>query len=271
MIKSSRRDWILRSIFFGTPLACFGYGSLIEKHLIDVTRADIPLKPEFGSLDGLKIALMSDFHHDDFGDNAFIARAVQTVNDEQVDLVMLAGDYISDDRAALEPLFNELRHLRPGIGTFAVLGNHDRWHLHNSLFALSEDAGVRLLINEAVEYDNFIISGIDSCWGGRPNLEVTLKPTHPDKPVITGWHEPDTFDTYNDPRIILQMSGHTHGGQVCAPAIGPILLPQYGRKYPYGHYQQGDGSLFVTRGIGTMTIPTRFLCAPELAILTLKA
>jgi predicted MPP superfamily phosphohydrolase len=253
------------------PLSCFGYGSLIEKRLIDVTRTDIPLGPDYTNLDGLKIALLSDFHHDDFGDNSLIARAVEIINEEQVDLVMLAGDYISDDRTALKPLFNELRNLRPGIGTFGVLGNHDRWHLHDSLYTLAEDAGVRMLVNEAVEFDNFILSGIDSCWGGRPDLAGTLQPTHPDKAVITGWHEPDTFDTYDDSRIILQMSGHTHGGQVCSPAVGPILLPQYGRNYPYGHYQSGDRSLFVTRGIGTMTIPARFLCAPEVAILTLKA
>jgi predicted MPP superfamily phosphohydrolase len=91
-----------------------------------------------------------------------------------------------------------------------------------------------------------------------------------DKPILLAWHEPDTFDFYSDPRIALQLSGHTHGGQICAPVVGPLLLPEYGRKYPYGLYRRGTANLFVTRGIGTLTIPARFLCAPEVAILSLK-
>ncbi|HRQ90871.1 MAG TPA: metallophosphoesterase, partial [Bacteroidia bacterium] len=71
------------------------------------------------------------------------------------------------------------------------------------------------------------------------------------------------------PRVALQVSGHTHGGQIRAPFYGPVLLPDYGQTYPYGHYRRDATSLFVTRGIGTLTVPARILCPPEVAMLRL--
>lgn len=269
-MKSTRRAF-LRSTFFGTPAAAFCYGSVIEKQLIDLTRTDIPIPSRHSQLDGLSVAVMADFHHDDFGDDDLIARAVDRINREQVDLVMLAGDYISQDPVALSPLLAELRNLQPKLGSFAVFGNHDRWHGNANLSRLFEEAGITLLDNEIVEFPSFTVAGLDSFWGGQPDLPGVLHRASADKPILLGWHEPDTFSLYRDDRVILQMSGHTHGGQVCAPVYGPILLPRYGKRFPYGHYRRERSSLFVTRGIGTLTIPTRFLCAPEVAILTMRA
>ncbi|MEM9016467.1 MAG: metallophosphoesterase, partial [Verrucomicrobiota bacterium] len=192
------------------------------------------------------------------------------INEEQVDVIFLVGDYISRDPRAMVPLGNELRNLRSSYGTFGVLGNHDRWHFDPRIVTKLSEAGVQLLINEAAEFDEFACVGLDSIWAGHPELKDTLARLPQDKPVFLAWHEPDTFDTYEDDRVVLQMSGHTHGGQVCAPVQGPILLPEFGKNYPYGVYERGHSSLFVTRGIGTLTIPTRFLCAPEVAILTLR-
>lgn len=268
-MKISRRKWLSRAVFYGGGFGGFGYGSIIEKRRLDITRRAIPLPERHAALDGLKIAVMGDFHHDDFGDNSLVRRAVKAINGENVDFVYLVGDYISEDAAAIVPLCGELSDLRSSFGTFGVMGNHDRWHPDPILPATLADAGVRLLTNQAQEFEHFAIVGMDSLWGGTPDLPFALEKIDPDKPVILGWHEPDTFATHSDPRIVLQVSGHTHGGQICAPVYGPILLPEHGRKYPYGHYQRGDSSLFVTRGIGTLNIPARFLCPPEVAILTL--
>ncbi|MEN8716356.1 MAG: metallophosphoesterase [Verrucomicrobiales bacterium] len=266
----SRRKSIARILFYGSPLASFGYGSLIEKRLVSVTKKEIPLQEAHGSLDGFRVAVMGDFHHDDFGDNDLIRRAVEEINAEGVDLVMLVGDFVSEDPRALSPLCNELQNLRPRLGSFAVHGNHDRWHVGSVLGKHLIDAGIRLLSNESVEFTDVVVAGLDSIWGGNPDLPGTFKNAGKDKPIIAGWHEPDTFNLYQDPRVALQVSGHTHGGQICAPVKGPILLPRYGKLYPYGHYQKNGSSLFVTRGIGTLTIPARFLCQPEVAILTLR-
>jgi predicted MPP superfamily phosphohydrolase len=270
-MKMTRRNWIARTTILGSGFGCFGYGTLVEKHWLDVTRKIIPLAPDHAALDGLKIAVMADFHFDDYGDKNLIRRAVNVINEEKVDLVCLPGDFISTDPASVIPLCNELGELRSRFGTYGMMGNHDRVHLTSAALKTLDRAGVRMLVNESEEFDDFAIAGIDSFCRGNPDLAGAIRSVDPGKPVILGWHEPDTFDTYADPRIALQISGHTHGGQICAPVYGPVLLPIFGKNYPYGHYQRGLNSLFVTRGIGTLTIPARFLCAPEVAILSLSA
>tara|TARA_R110002096_G_scaffold261041_3_gene454311 strand:- start:1910 stop:2722 length:813 start_codon:yes stop_codon:yes gene_type:complete len=270
-MKMTRRQWLARIGFYGSPMAAFGYGSLVEKQWIDLNRVDVPLSPRHGHLDGMTVAVLGDFHHDDFGDDQLIERAVTAINDEGVDLIMLVGDYISNDVSAAEPLCHELRNLRSKFGCFGILGNHDCWNLDRNLLQYLEAAGIRLLVNESVEFDDFAVTGLDSIWGGSPSMAWAKREVPPEKPILLGWHEPDTFDNYQEDNIVLQMSGHTHGGQVCAPVYGPVLLPDYGKKYPYGLYRDDERALYVTRGIGTITIPTRFLCRPEVAILTLKA
>jgi uncharacterized protein len=263
----SRRRWLSRAAFYGTGIGGATYGSVIEKNWLDITRTEVPLSPNHSALEGMKIAVMGDFHHDDFGSNGLIQRAVKAINEENVDLVYLVGDYISRDASAIVPLCEELVNLRSTLGTFGVMGNHDYWHNSPLLISTLKEAGVRMLINDTREFDHFTLAGMDSCWGGIPNFSKAISGIDPDKPVIMGWHEPDTFDFNKDPRIVLQVSGHTHGGQIRAPFLGPLILPEYGRKYPYGLYRRDGSSLFVTRGIGTLNIPARFLCPPEVAIL----
>ncbi|MDF1825436.1 MAG: metallophosphoesterase [Verrucomicrobiales bacterium] len=269
-MKTSRRNFLVRLALYGSPLAGFSYGSLIEKNFLTVNRTDIPVSGGRSGLHGLKVALMADFHHDDYGNDGLIRRAVEAINAENVDVVMLAGDYISDQTAAMESLCGALSGLRPRLGSFGVLGNHDGWHFDESIPRLLGEAGIRLLVNESADFSEFAVAGADSYWAGRPDLAHALGDTDKDKPVILGWHEPDTFDSYGDRRIALQLSGHTHGGQICAPFHGPVTLPRYGKKYPFGHYKQANRSLYVTRGMGTVNIPARFLCAPEVAILTMR-
>lgn len=267
-MKITRRNWIARSAVYGSGFACFGYGALVEKRWLDVTRTIIPLSPGHAALDGMKIAVMADFHFDDYGDRGLIRRAVKAINEEKVDFVCLPGDFVSRESEGVIPLCEELGNLRSRLGTYGMMGNHDT-HLAPAALRAMADAGIKMLVNESKEFDHFALAGIDSYCRGNSDLPGVIRSIDNRKPVILGWHEPDTFDTYADPRIALQISGHTHGGQICAPLYGPILLPIFGKNYPYGLYQRGENSLFVTRGIGTLTIPARFLCAPELALLRL--
>lgn len=268
-MRPTRRKWLARTLFCGGGAGAFGYGSLVEKRRLSVTRQGIPLAASHAALDGLKIAVMGDFHHDDFGDDELIRRAVEVINHERVDLVYLIGDYISSDVSAIAPLAEVLRDLRSTLGTFAVMGNHDVRFFDPLLIESLERAGVTILVNEALEFEHFGLVGMMSYRGDHRQLPFALDKIPSTKPVILGWHEPDSFAAYNDPRVALQVSGHTHGGQICAPFYGPLLLPEFGKKYPHGHYRRGDTSLFVTRGIGTLRIPARFLCPPEVALLTL--
>lgn len=272
----NRRNF-LRFGFYGSGAGLFGYGSLIERRFPVIERVTCPLPPRHGGLDGLTIALMSDFHHDDFEDDTLMGRAIEATNALNPDLVMLTGDYISRDPAGLEMLGEHFGNLRARLGVFGCLGNHDQWVNGPKITAKLERSGVSTLVNAATELrapatgERFLLAGLESAWDGDPNLAKTLRGAPSDLPVLLGWHEPDPFDTVEDDRVLLQMAGHTHGGQVCAPFYGAIRLPSYGKKYVAGLFERGGRRLYVTRGIGAMGVPVRFCCPPEIALLTLRA
>ncbi len=266
--KWTRRDWLFRGSYLSAAGA-FAYGSLFERLHIVLERVTCPLPERFAHLDGMRIAFMADFHFDDFGNEKMLHRVVKTVNDESVDLVVLGGDYISNDPAYLEPLGEILENLRARLGIFGILGNHEYHYDRGKALHILGNKGVRFLLNEVEEFEGFSLIGQDSAWEGVPFIEGSLSRAPKDKPVIVAWHEPDSFDFYQDPGVVLQLSGHTHGGQICVPFFGPLLLPPLGKKYSAGLYQDGERHLYVTRGIGTLNIPARFLCPPEVTILTL--
>ena len=122
---------------------------------------------------------------------------------------------------------------------------------------------------------SFAVVGLESVWGGDPDYHFATQALPADMPRILSMHEPDYFDNVGGlpdslTRPILQVSGHTHGGQVCAPFIGPILLPSWGKKYPAGLFGTPGRQLYVTRGVGTIGPSARFLCRPEVTLLTLR-
>jgi predicted MPP superfamily phosphohydrolase len=176
------------------------------------------------------------------------------------------------------PLLEHLRKLEAAHGVFAVMGNHDGWNIDGAMVReLFEKVGISFLINRhsllSIGGDPLAIAGTDFIWRGKPDPVRTLKGIAPGIPVLAMVHEPDYFDVMAAQRnILLQVSGHTHGGQCRVPLAGyaPITV-KYGRNYNYGEYTRGDSKLFVTRGVGTTGPRVRFACPPELAVLTLRA
>ncbi len=273
---TSRRNF-LRLGFYGTGVGAFGYGSLIERRSPRIERVTCPLPEAHEGLDGLRIAVMSDFHHDDFHDDGLIGGAIESMNALKPDLVMFPGDFISSDVAGMDALVGHFRRIESRLGAFACLGNHDQWNAPEGVTKQLERGGVSLLKNAASELrsprtgERFMIAGLESAWSGDPDLSKTLRGVNGDVPVLLGWHEPDPFDSITDGRVLLQMSGHTHGGQVCAPFYGAIQLPRYGHKYVAGLFGDEQARLYVTRGIGSMGVPVRFCCPPEISLITLRA
>jgi predicted MPP superfamily phosphohydrolase len=139
-----------------------------------------------------------------------------------------------------------------------------------------EKAGIPFLINRnsqlRIKGDTLAVAGTDFVWLGKPDPAATLKGVAPGTPVLALVHEPDYFDVISAQRdILLQVSGHTHGGQCRVPLIGyaPAKV-DFGRKYIKGAFTRGDSNLFVTSGVGTVGLRVRFACPPELAVLTLR-
>jgi predicted MPP superfamily phosphohydrolase len=244
---------------------------------LSITRKDMVCPKLPPGLDGLRIGLLADFHFRPEQDGELIERVVAKVHGEKLDLVALAGDFIDSQAGTLTPLLERLEKLSAAHGVFAVMGNHDGWSGNSDVIRRQfEKAGISFLINQhsllSVRGETLAVAGTDYVWLGKPDPARTFNGIATSTPIVAIVHEPDYFDTITAHReILLQLSGHTHGGQCRVPLTGyaPIKV-KYGEKYVYGDFARGDSQLFVTRGVGTTGLRVRFACPPELAVLTLR-
>lgn len=263
-------------------LTAGGAGSLmngfgIEPGRLSVTHQDVVCNKLTPGLSGLRLGLLSDFHFRPGQDDELVDKAVLEANRENLDLILLTGDFVDSDPGVLFPLLEYLRKLSARHGVFAVMGNHDGWNISGSVMRRNfEMAGISFLINQhsllPIRGERLAIAGTDFVWRGKPDPRRTFAGIAQETPVLAMVHEPDYFDVMTARRdILLQVSGHTHGGQCRVPLLGytPVKVEQ-GRKYVYGAFSRGESNLFVTRGVGTTGPRVRFACPPELAILTLR-
>lgn len=257
--------------------ACLADAFWIEPGILTVTRQDIVDAKLPSGLHGLKICLLSDFHFIPGQDDGLLEKTMAAVRREKPDLIALTGDYMNHNPGVIVPLLEGLGKLSAAHGIFAVMGNHDGWACDRSVIRRQfEKAGISFLINRNSQIniggDTLAVAGTDFVWKGQPDPVQTLKGIAKDTPVLALVHEPDYFDTMAAQReILLQVSGHTHGGQCRVPILGyaPAKV-KYGEKYVYGGFKRGDSQLFVTRGVGMTGLRVRFSCPPELAVLTLR-
>ena len=228
----------------------------------------------------LRVALMADLHAGaPFMDRAKIKSIVETTNGLQPDLVVIAGDFVIDGviggtpmaAADLAPLLGKLQ---APLGTFAVLGNHDHWNDGSSIAAALEASGVRVLENEAVKVARrqgaFWLVGLADVMAGHPDPGMALAGLD-GAPAIAVTHNPDLYASDRLP-VVLALAGHTHGGQVSLPLIGPPIVPsRYGARYARGLVLEQGLPIYVTSGLGTSILPLRLGVPPELVILTLTS
>jgi len=244
----------------------------------------LPRLPE--AFDGFTIAQLSDFHYDGHLGWIPIQRAVEIVNSISPDLVVLSGDFVTasflvdfihDERKSAmeaEPCAKLLSGLRSGLGSLAILGNHDVNTDPRIVTAALESHGITVLRNasHAIERGGkrLWFCGLDSLEG-KPRMNLALASVPPDEPVILLMHEPDYADRAAQYPVDLQLSGHSHGGQVWLPGIGAPWLPEGARKYPRGRYQVGRLPLYTNIGLGTLRVPVRLNCTPEVTRITLRS
>ena len=227
------------------------------------------------AFDGLRIAILSDFHLHPFTKIAQVQDAVRLANHLQPDLVVLLGDYVDATVEAIDELAPELSRLNARLGVFGVLGNHDHWKGAKVVHRALQSSGIGMLRNSGVSLNigrsEIFLAGLESAWSGHPDINAALEDRSEEAPTIVLIHEPDYADTSaSDARISLQLSGHSHGGQVRLPLIGALELPSWGRRYDHGLYRLRDMLLYTNRGIGLVDIPVRFNCPPEVTEVTLS-
>ncbi|MBE7556315.1 MAG: metallophosphoesterase [Anaerolineales bacterium] len=279
MMKTSRRGFLkaLGQVVLGSAAAGavgYGYSTEIEPDWLSVEQLEIPLKKLRPALEGFKIVHMSDIHLHPYTQLEFVQKAVAKANTLQPDLVVLTGDYVLESADSIFELAPALAGLNPKYGIFTSLGNHDLWTNAEVVLAGLRQAGLPVLVNDGVALgvgsDLLYLAGLDDGWSGQLDLTAALAKLPQDAPVILLAHEPDLADNFAlDGRISLQLSGHSHGGQVRLPGIGAPILPYLGRKYDQGLYRVREMWVYTTRGIGLGPVPTRFNCPPEITEITL--
>jgi predicted MPP superfamily phosphohydrolase len=272
----SRRGFLkVGGITIASLLTIAGGLSLMdESHDPVVERISIPIKGLHPALEGFTIVQLSDIHLLPYTQRSLVRKAVEMVNQLQADLVVMTGDFVYRVKRAAQELAPILAELKARYGVYSVMGNHDYWLDYDAFMAAFTENNLILLINQGVSITVgegvLYLAGMDDVWSGQPDLDLTLEDAPDGAPVVLLVHEPDTADQISrDPRVSLQLSGHTHGGQVIVPGKPPFFHPYLGEKYWSGLYRINNMWLYTNRGLGNTSVPLRINCPPELSQLVL--
>jgi len=261
-------------------LACLGWGFFIEPNRLVIQQATIQIDNWPKELSGLRIAMIGDIHTGGpFIDDNKLRKIVELTNQQNPDLIVLLGDYMSPNswhshRVEPEVTAAAMKNLRAPLGVYTVLGNHDWWYNGAKVRRAFEDNGIPVLDDEVAEIKwrdkSFWLAGLADLWTRPQHISETVAKVPPGATVIALTHNPDIFP--NLPRSVpLLLAAHTHGGQVNLPLIGtPIVPSRFGPKYTRGHVFENDHHMYVTSGIGTSIMPIRFRVTPEIVILTIN-
>jgi predicted MPP superfamily phosphohydrolase len=252
----------------GVATGTVGYGFGYARHQLELAGASVPVSGLPPALRGLRVGLITDLHHSEMVPREDVDAAVSLVMEQRPDLIVLGGDYVTwGDRAFVTPCAEALSKLHAPSGVFAVLGNHDDDRdmpaaLQRQGFTVLKDSRTRITVN----HEHLEIAGI-RYWTRRVSgLASVLRGAEP--PVLLIAHDPRRLDQAADLDVGLVLSGHTHGGQVVLPVLGAVAA----RRFPVlaGMARRKNTTIFVSRGVGTVYVPYRLNCPPDVAILTLE-
>ena len=276
----TRRNFIIGSSAAGLGLAT--YAGTHGRHQIELTKRTIPIRNLPDAFQGFRIAQISDIHLEEYTEAFYLEEFVRRINALKPDLVLLTGDFISAGPRAFS-----FAHKAAGVCAeilegltcpqrYAILGNHDVTVGPEHVIQPLQAHGTPVLVDSYVPIergkDHIWLSGACDPGTSTCYLDMAIPPM-PNAPVIFMAHEPDFVDTVVQhprfPLIDLMLSGHTHGGQVRLPVLGPLILPTMGKKYVEGIFHFDHMQLYVNRGVGTVGLPFRFNCPSELTELTL--
>jgi len=269
-------------------LAVAGDGTILEANRPQLVSLEVALPRLAGSWDGFRIAQLSDFHYDEYFSVVPLRKAIDIINRLEPDLVVLTGDFVTSPlqqsgsvragaaaAAAIEPCAELLSQLRARLHVLSVLGNHDVDTNPSHIIDVLQSHAIPVLQNRSLlierEGKRLWFAGVDDVLAGKPDIERALRGIPPAEPVVLLAHEPDFADRAAHYPVDLQLSGHSHGGQIRLPLIGAPYLPRLGRKYPWGLRHINSLVLYTNVGIGTIRVPMRLNCPPEVTLFTLRA
>ena len=261
------KKYLLITLFIITLLLA-GYSYFIEPNKLEITNYTTQDK----ELSGVKIVFASDFHIKPYGQKR-LEKIVEIINKQNPDVVVSAGDFVCGhtEHSTMHPqkIAEGLAKVKSKYGFYTTLGNHDGWYDKVYVEELLEAKGINVLNNENVKLQinnrEIYIAGVEDMMTAFPNIDDALKGTK--SPTILLTHTPDIFPDVPK-NVNLTLAGHTHGGQVRIPIIGPIFTASnYGNKYAIGFIEENGKKLITTRGIGVSILPFRFNCPPEIVVI----
>lgn len=281
----TRRRFLTAGLAGAAGLAL--YSGEIARHWLDISEIEIKLKNLPEAFEGVRIAQLSDIHLGEFTEEFFLRHAVETINGLRPDVVLLTGDFVT--QSILGKKYGA-RQAEPCAQTlsaiackqrFAVLGNHDVLVDPEEVTSTLTARGIPVLRNAFLPLERnggrIWLAGLDDVLQGDADPELAIPPAirnQKDEPIVLMCHEPDfvhwLLKRPEGAAVSLMVSGHTHGGQVRLPFMPPLELPPLGRHYVEGLFQVGKLQLYVNRGLGTVGVPFRLNCPPEITLFTLR-
>lgn len=254
------------------------YGNRVEAFNYEVTYHDIVLPTLDKAFDGYRLVHISDIHLDSENmTRERFARAVSLVNEQNPDVIVITGDFVThpNEYDAKDDLIATLSQLQARVGIFAVTGNHDHMRNIEMVRDILNQSGIPNLHNDfrTIERGDAMlhIAGVDDYWKGQHDLDAVLEALPAEGTAILLAHEPDFAHISSlSGRFDLQLSGHSHGGQVRLPVVGEIFVPAYSRDFPIGFYEVNRMILYVNRGLGVVPPPIRINCRPEITVFRLR-
>lgn len=292
LFRSLQKTPITRRRFLAGGACALGslaaYSGEFERHRIDVTPSEVFLSGLPQAFEGYRIAQISDIHMDEFTEPFFVRDVVNRINSLNPDAVFLTGDFVTAELAPRKFAIGaawQCAGLLDGLTCrrrYAVLGNHDVAIGTKPVSEALTAHGIIVLGNSYLPLERagsrIWLAGLSDPLEGLPNPEAAIPASIrniPHEPVILLCHAPDYVDDLlklpSGQAVALMVCGHTHGGQIRLPFIGPLVLPELGHKYVEGWFRFGQLQLHVNRGIGTVGIPFRFDCPPEISLLRLRS
>ncbi|MBT2687825.1 metallophosphoesterase [Bacillus sp. ISL-47] len=282
--KVSRRSFLKRALgfaaaAFGLSAGGYYYARDIETRLLDITNHKILNNAIPQAFNNVKIVQFSDTHLGFHYDLNQLEELIEKINNIKPDIIFFTGDLMDEPNKYSEanqiaPL---LQNLEAPLGKFAIYGNHDHGGYGSDIYkTIMDEAGFILLLNENYKIDvsgsSIHVIGIDDAMLGRPDIKLAVENIEEDSYKILLSHAPDLADGASSFGIHLQLSGHSHGGQIKIPFFGALVKPPYAERYHEGFYKIGSQdplTLYVNRGLGTTRLPFRFLSRPEMTVFTL--
>ena len=276
-LRLTRRQFVTGLV--ATPLVAMsgiaGYARLIEPYSYQVTETDIFIKNLPERFENFRITQLTDIHLSRILGVGEVRRAISVAQQTRPDMFVLTGDYATTYRRYIGPCAEALSQLSAPEGVWAILGNHDHYIDPELTTRALQRNRIVVLNNQNTTIkrgpDSIQLSGIDDWTWNATDWLSAFRGLKREVPTVLLSHQPIVLDFEQTQSVSLILSGHTHGGQIKLPWLGPpARLATKDLRYAQGHFRHGEVQLYVSSGTGVIGLPVRFGVRPEIAVLKLK-